>query len=178
MLEVPITRLVRKGIRRVKQALHLTNLQLRAGEFELDDMGNDDPTVLGRIDIVLQFLHQFGDDDAYVAIECKRVGAGLSQLNARYVSEGVHRFSTGQYAAGHDWGIMLGYVLALPVENAVSNIDGHIRRRYGKASSLEPRPKHALALALLVGSLVQGKGPHKIRLLHVFVDMTGAALAA
>jgi hypothetical protein len=76
MTEVSITRLVRKEIRRVKQARHLTNLQVR-GEHELDEMASSDPTVLGRIDITLQFLHQFGDEDAYVAIECKRVGAGL-----------------------------------------------------------------------------------------------------
>jgi hypothetical protein len=40
MIEVPITRLVRKGIRRVKQGASLSNVQLRAGELELDDMAS------------------------------------------------------------------------------------------------------------------------------------------
>jgi hypothetical protein len=115
MLEVPITIVIRKAIRRIKKAEGLTNLQVR-GEHELEDMATVDPALLGRIDITLQFLRQFGDEDDYVAIECKRVGAGLNALNARYVSEGVHRFVTGQYSAGHAWAFMLGYVLALPVD--------------------------------------------------------------
>ena len=56
MIEVPITRLVRKGIVRVKRGASLSNVQLRAGELELDDMASTDPTVLGRIDITLQFV--------------------------------------------------------------------------------------------------------------------------
>ena len=174
MLEVPITTLVRKAMRRVKLTLNLTNLQIR-GEHELDDMATSDPTILGRIDITLQFLHQFGDEDAYFAIECKRIGAGLNQLNKRYVSEGVSRFETGKYAAGHEWGMMLGYVLTLPVEKAIKSIDAHIRKAYGESAKLEPTAPHKLALAILIGSLVQGGGSHTIRLLHVFVDMTTAA---
>jgi hypothetical protein len=74
MLEVPITIIVRKALRRIKKRDGLTNLQVR-GEHELEDMSKADPSLLGRIDITLQFLHQFGDEDAYVGIECKRVGA-------------------------------------------------------------------------------------------------------
>lgn len=107
MLEVPITNLVKKAMRRLKKQLGLTNLEV-GGEFELLDMSNDDPEVLGRIDIIFRFLHQFGDEDAYLGIECKRVAHGDSQLNQRYVTQGVSRFVTGQYAAGHHWGMMLG----------------------------------------------------------------------
>jgi hypothetical protein len=175
MLEVPITKLVRKEMRRVKQSLHLTNLEIR-GEHELDDLASNDPAVLGRIDIILKFRHQFGDEDAYVAVECKRVGAGLHQLNQRYVSEGVHRFASGQYAAGHPWGFMLGYVIVLPVDKPVRSIDAHIRKAYGEPAKLYP-VGYAHALAVLVGSLVQGSGPHTIQLKHLFVDMTVAATA-
>ena len=55
LLEVPTTMIVRKAMRRVKKALGLTNLQIR-GELELEDMSTPDPTILGRIDITLQFL--------------------------------------------------------------------------------------------------------------------------
>ncbi len=96
MLEVPITIIVRKAMRRIKKGRRLTNLQVR-GEHELEDMATNDPTLLGRIDVTLQFLHQFGDEDAYVAIECKRVGAGHNGLNGLYVTKGVQRFVSGQY---------------------------------------------------------------------------------
>ncbi len=173
MLEVPITSVVRKTIRREKQTLGLTNLQIH-GEHELDNMATNDPSILGRIDIIMQFLHQFGDEDAYVAVECKRVRPGDSTLNGRYVSEGVDRFVTGKYAAGHEWGFMLGYILALPAQDVVDFIDSRIRKVYGKPAALQPEPSHPQSLAVLTGVLVQGED-HHIRLKHVFVDMLPAA---
>jgi hypothetical protein len=175
MLEVPTTIVVRKAMRRVKKTLGLTNLQIR-GEHELEDMASDDPSILGRIDITLQFLHQFGDEDAYVAVECKRVHAGDSTLNGSYVAKGVDRFVTGQYAAGHDWGFMLGYVLALPASAVVDAVDARIRKTYGESAGLTAEAAHSLALAVLEGALVQN-GSHTIRLKHVFVDMVPAAPA-
>jgi len=173
MLEVPTTHVVRKAMRRVKAALSLSNLEIR-GEQELDDMTTADPTILGRIDITLKFPHQFGIEDAYVAIECKRVGSAFAELNARYVTQGVDRFVTGQYAAGHDWGFMLGYVLVLPVEDVVKAIDHRIRWTYGEQAKLLVENGHALALAILEGALVQNSS-HAIRLKHIFIDMTATA---
>ena len=120
MLEVPITIQVRKAMLRLKKQLGFTNLQI-IGEFELLDMNTNDPEVLGRIDIILKFLHQFEDEDAYLGVECKRVSPQDATLSQRYVSQGVDRFVSGQYAAGHHWGLMLGYVLHLPVANLVGD---------------------------------------------------------
>lgn len=172
MLEVPITSVVRKAMKRVKKELGLTNLQIQ-GEFELDDMAKNDPSILGRIDITLQFLHQFGEEDAYVAVECKRVRPGDTALNGRYVSQGVDRFATGQYAAGHEWGFMLGYVLALPAQDIIDYIDSRICKVYGKQAGLEPKPSHPLSIAVLTSTLLQG-GNHRIRMKHIFVDMLPA----
>jgi len=173
MLEVPMTMIVRKAMRRVKKTLELTNLEVR-GEHELENMATTDAAILGRIDITLKFLHQFGNEDAYVAIECKRVGATLSTLNASYVTNGVDRFVTGQYATGHEWGFMLGYVLALPAEDVVNTVDDRLRKTYGVVAKLTPETAHAMSLAILEGALSQ-KGGHAIRLKHIFVDMTPAA---
>ncbi len=173
MLEVPTTIVVRKAMRRVKKNLGLTNLQIR-GEVELENMATTDSALLGRIDITLQFLHQFGDEDAYVAVECKRVRAGDSTLNGSYVSKGVDRFVTGQYAAGHDCGFMLGYVLALPASDVVDAIDTRIRKTYGESAGLTAETAHALSLAVLEGALAQSNS-HTIRLKHIFVDMLPAA---
>jgi hypothetical protein len=139
-------------------------------------MAANDPSLLGRIDITLKFLRQFGDEDDYVAIECKRVGAGSvhSQLNGRYVSEGVVRFVNGQYATGHAWGFMLGYVLALPAEKVVRSIDRRLRKTYGETARLLPAVGHPDALAIHDGALVQESGS-PIRLRHILVNMTPAA---
>jgi hypothetical protein len=173
MLEVPITVIIRKAMRRVKRDLGLTNLQIR-GEHELENMATTDGAILGRIDITLQFLHQFGNEDAYVAIECKRVAASQATLNANYVSKGVNRFVTGQYSAGHECGFMLGYVIELPAEKIVQSIDKHMCDTYGQGSKLSPIQAHSLSLALLEGVVTQSDG-HVIKLRHIFVDMLPAA---
>ena len=167
-----MTNIVRKAMKRVKRALGLTNLEIH-GEHEIDNMATTDPNILGRIDIILSFLHQFGQEDAYVAVECKRVRPGDTTLNRRYVSKGVDRFVTGKYAADHEWGFMLGYVLALPVQDVVDFIDSRIRQVYGKPAALQRQPAHPQSLAVLVGTLVQ-EGHHHIKLKHVFVDMLSA----
>ena len=173
MLEVPATITIRKAMRRVKRTLNLTNLQIR-GEHELDNMATTDAAILGRIDITLQFLHQFGDEDAYVAIECKRVGAGLAALNSSYVAEGVDRFVTGKYAAAHEWGFMLGYVLVPPATDVVEAINKRIEKTYGSAAKLTPEAAHLLAAAVLRGALSQAGG-HTIQLKHILVNLPEAA---
>ncbi|CCE98541.1 hypothetical protein SFHH103_04050 (plasmid) [Sinorhizobium fredii HH103] len=169
MLEVPTTIVVRKAMRRVKKSLGLTNLQIR-GEHEIDDMATADPAILGRIDITLQFLHQFGDEDAYVAVECKRVRAGDTGLNASYVTQGIARFVTGKYATGHQWGFMLGYVLSEPVDSIVAYVDDRLQKTYGVSAGLTALKPHPASLAVLEGDLLQN-GHHPIRLKHVFVDL-------
>src|SRR4051812_47614527 len=66
----------------------------------------------GQIDIGI-LLEQ--DRDRYLAYECKRlnvVNAGTrSSLATRYVTDGMMRFLTEQYAAGLPVGCMLGYVM-------------------------------------------------------------------
>jgi len=175
MLEVPITIHVKKAMRRLKKEFGLSNLEI-TGEFELLDLSNDDAEVLGRIDIILRFLHQFGDEEAFLGVECKRVGNGEFALNRRYVTEGVDRFVTGQYATGHHWGMMLGYVLKLPSAAVVKSIDARIRSTYGEVARLNDLDAHADALSLHSGDLTQGvEEGHVIRLMHIFVDATPAA---
>lgn len=172
-LEVPITIHVKKAMRRLKKELGLSNLEI-TGEFELLDLSNDDPEVLGRIDIILRFLHQFGDEEAYLGVECKRVGDGETTLNQRYVTQGVSRFVTTQYANGHHWGMMLGYVLKLPSAALVKGIDARIRTTYGESAKLDDLDTHTDALSMHSGELVQDQTGHVIRLIHIFVDATPA----
>lgn len=172
MLEPQISRVVRKSMRRAKEALGIAHVQIR-GEVELDDMRNNDPSILGRIDITLEFRHQFGIEDAYVAVECKKVAARNTDLNRRYVTQGVDRFARGQYSKQHAWGFLLGYVITLPNTEAVQYIDGLICNTYGSHARLRPAVAHPLALAVLQSELSQG-GRHTIRLMHVFVDMCTA----
>ena len=105
MKEIRITRLIRKAMRRLKRRLGLTALEIH--EEYLVDTPEDGG---GRIDIVIRFRHQFGHEDAYVAVECKRVEAGNSNLNGRYIREGLMNFVTGKYSEGHERAFMMGYL--------------------------------------------------------------------
>lgn len=173
MLEVPITTRVRKAMLRVKKTLGLTSLEI-GGEFELLDPATANSEVEGRIDITLKFLHQFGDEEAYIAVECKRVAACNTALNRKYVTHGVERFVTGQYGRDHHWGMMLGYLLELPVSPVVDEINRRIEDAYGSTATLETISPHSQALSMHTGALLQGNKGHTIRLLHIFVDMTAA----
>ena len=44
--------------------------------------------ILGRIDIILQFLHQFGDEEAYLAVECKARPSGRPCLERKVCQQG------------------------------------------------------------------------------------------
>lgn len=173
MLEVPLTIVVRKALRRVKKARAITNMEVR-GEHEIDNMAAADPSILGRIDLSLKFARQFGDEDDYVGIECKRIGAGLYALNKSYVAEGVERFVNGKYATGHARGFMLGYVIIGPVAKPLKSIGNHVVKAYGAGGKLTSLAPPAGALALASNALFQ-VGGHKIELQHLLVDMTVAA---
>ncbi len=177
LLEVPMTVIVRKAMRRMKRDLGLTNLEV-AGEVEIDDMATDGAELLGRIDITLKFLRQFGNEDDYVGVECKRVGAGstFSQLNSRYVTQGVERFINGKYATGHAWGFMLGYALALPADAIVQAVDSRLQSDYGAAAALAAVASHNDALAIHEGAMQRPDGS-SIHLRHIIVDMVPAAPA-
>jgi hypothetical protein len=172
MLEVPITMLVRKAMRVVKTELGLSAIEIR-GEHELENMAVMDASILGRIDITLKFMHQFGIEDAYVAVECKRLSAAKSDLSTRYVTEGMARFGSGQYAKGHQWGFMLGYVLALPIDAILAAINKRAQQDFGDDAQLQASDHDCTAMALRRCRLMQTNG-HTIEMMHLFVDMQTA----
>ncbi|MGX5805203.1 hypothetical protein ACWGS9_28755 [Bradyrhizobium sp. Arg314] len=177
LLEVPITIIVRKAMKRIKRELGLTNLEA-AGEVEIDDMSSEGAEIAGRIDITLKFLRQFGNEEDYVGVECKRVGAGsaYNQLNGRYVTQGVIRFTNGQYAVGHAWGFMLGYALSLPGEQIVDMLNQRLQQTYGAPAALAVAGSHEHALSIHESHLQQANGA-PIKLRHILVNMVPAAAA-
>lgn len=172
MREEDINRVVRKEIRRAKRSLGIGSLEV-SGEREIDDSETRGPSIRGRIDIVLEFLQQFGDEDAYVGVECKRVAAGDSRLNSLYVTQGIDRFVTGRYCQGHRWAFMLGYVLVLPVSQIVTYIATRVESVYGISAVFRRTGCHPDALEVMENVLQQNSNS-MIRLKHIFVDMVPA----
>lgn len=81
----------------------------------------------GKIDIGVVFDWE---RDRYLAYECKRLNvinkAGRSSLATAYVTEGMMRFMTEQYAEGLPVGSMLGYVLDDDVDFARERVENAI----------------------------------------------------
>ncbi|RKJ38107.1 hypothetical protein D7X25_30885 [bacterium 1XD42-8] len=65
---------------------------------------------IGRVDIRILLKSDFEKEDAYYIIECKRID-GTSDLNKKYVKEGVARFTTQKYSSYYGRNIMLGFVV-------------------------------------------------------------------
>lgn len=65
---------------------------------------------IGRVDIRILLKSDYEKEDAYYIIECKRID-GTSDLNKKYVKEGVARFTTQKYSSYYGRNIMLGFVV-------------------------------------------------------------------
>lgn len=82
----------------------------------------------GRIDIAVLFDRE---RERYLAYECKRLNvigiSGRSSLATAYVTQGMMRFITEQYAEDLPLGCMLGYVMDGDIPFAVSRVEEAIK---------------------------------------------------
>jgi hypothetical protein len=140
-LEVPITRRFKRAL---KQAKDYRRLPVRI-EREATE---DDPETAeerGRID--LKFLPAVSArEEVYFAFECKRLNAvedgPRRTLAPEYVTDGMMRFVTGQYAATMLHGGMIGYVLDGKCADATRLVERNIVSR---AAELKLEAPPALA---------------------------------
>ena len=68
----------------------------------------EDDTPLGLIDIKVAYTW---NEETYLTMECKRIRSTDNDLALKYVRNGIKRFASGKYSAGHSFGIMVGYVI-------------------------------------------------------------------
>jgi len=135
--EVPITRRFRHAL---KQAKDLSRLPVRIEREPAEDhplTGQE----LGRID--LKFLPAVSAlEQVYFAFECKRLNTfenGVRRtLAAEYVTEGMMRFVTGQYASSVHSGGMIGYVLHGRSEEAIRLVEHNITSRGAELGMTPP----------------------------------------
>jgi len=65
-------------------------------------------TPLGLIDIMVSYTW---NESTYLTMECKRISSPDNALALKYVRNGINRFASGKYSAGHSYGIVVGYVI-------------------------------------------------------------------
>ena len=76
------------------------------------------------------------DQRWYLGVEAKKLDSATSRLANLYVREGVLRFVNGQYSLGHDHVIMLGYVVAAPMDGAVTRVKTAMDRNAERTQQL------------------------------------------
>ena len=115
-------RLVEKYLKSTKNALFLYRRESSTGYNE------DTDDYEGRADIEVISCDNFRDDKIYHVIECKRID-GSSDLNRKYVNEGISRFFTPvplpKYPSFEGRSSMFGYVVKeIDIPANASTIDG------------------------------------------------------
>jgi hypothetical protein len=127
-LEDPTTKTLCRLLRMNRSASDLP-FQIQIQMVELDPAEGEDE---GRMDIA--FCPLVPREDIYFCLECKRLNVlkdGERRAYAtEYVTKGMIRFVSGQYAAIVRHGGMLGYVLDGDVKRAMKNVGEAIKMHH------------------------------------------------
>ena len=136
---------------------------------------DDNPEVRGEIDIKFWSSGFPYRHDYYLAVEAKKLRGSGDSLADKYVTGGVADFVSAKYSRGHDYGIMLGYVVVPPLTIALAKVMQAMASRraetreeqglYPDASLIDHPHTH------LSEHLQQGNDA-PIRLVHLFLDFT------
>ena len=114
-------------------------------------------------------------DDPSLFVEAKRLRGSYPYLATQYVDKGVMRFVKGSYGSGHDYGIMMGYVVLGPVSGAISRVGVAMDNRknltqqrlaFASNNSLCPDPYTHRSSHLQQGT------SQIITLVHIFADFS------
>ena len=114
-------------------------------------------------------------EDPSLTVEAKRLQGTGQSLAGDYVDEGVIRFVQGSYGRGHDYGIMMGYVLVAPKANAISSVGVAMdSRKYQTQQCSQFALKNSLCLYPDVHHSVhlQQETVELITLVHIFLDFS------
>ena len=114
-------------------------------------------------------------EDPCLYVEAKRLRGAGSSLAGDYVDEGVLRFVDGSYGRGHDYGIMVGYVVVAPVSGAVSSVKtamDHRKSQTRQLSGFAPDNSFCAYPATNHSSHWQQVASQTITLVHIFIDFS------
>jgi hypothetical protein len=135
----------------------------------------NDPLSRGEIDVKFRWAQYPPVNERYLAVEAKRLFGKGDSLAGKYVEEGVQDFFIAKYSRGHNYGIMLGYVLIGPLEKAITAVKDAMTTRSlqtGECSPFTPddsfcsHPHTHRSIHLQHATAIQ------IILIHLFLDFS------
>ena len=129
------------------------------------------PDALGRIgqlfrlDLRLVFARQLGRTGDYLCLECKYLDTDDRDTDREYVTEGVDRIVSGDYARRHFWAVMVGLERRGPLVKTTIHLDQRLRAKYGNGEGLKT-PSDVRLAHVHQSEHVQAGGPHRVAILH------------
>lgn len=147
-------------------------------EREAQSDAVDDDTPVGLIDIMVCYTW---NEVTHMVIECKRIWSTDNSLALKYVREGVCRFASGKYSAGHAIGAMVGYVLCGNAVGCIDRIKQTLQKEpvietgYDKSHGWENTKTVIPAKTTGRTRHTQRGSRYKISLMHTFVDVPSSS---
>ena len=135
----------------------------------------ENPLEMLKIDIKFRWDDYPNDNDRYLAAEAKKLRGKGRSLAGEYVEEGVMRFVTARYGRGHDYGIMMGYVVVPSISDAISRVKQAMEKRKfntQECSSLSLNNTLCLHPFTYCTQHVQDGAKIPITLVHLFLDLS------
>lgn len=168
-LENPITRkLVAEMHAEQDETVHSIRVDIFSGTLS-DPILSDE---LSEIDI--RFTWDDYHPNSYLAVQAKRLYGTGATLAGPYVEEGVMDFIDGKYSRGHNYGIMLGYVLSKPINKAISAVKNALQKRKGTTNEMSSFEVDGLIKYPLTYKSIHAQKNDEmteIIIFHAFVDL-------
>jgi hypothetical protein len=171
--EDSITNVLRRRMIAIKRGMTPQPQMRFEREPQSDAVEDDSP--LGLIDIMVCYTW---NEVTHLVIECKRIWSTDNKLALKYVRDGVCRFASGKYSAGHALGAMVGYVLCGNSAGCVRRVQEALKKEpsaqtgfdstYGWQNETNAVPSRTLGRT----RHAQPSHRHKITLLHAFVELS------
>ncbi len=123
--------------------------------------------------IDIKFTWDNYSPNGYLAVEAKLLFGEGKRHGGLYVEEGVLDFIEGRYSYGHSHGIMLGYILSKPIDEAIVAVKKALEKRKAKTNEKIPFNKVGgfVAHSLIFETVhIQRYTGTEIMLLHLFAD--------
>ena len=120
----------------------------------------------GRVDIRFLSPNCYSHQDAFFAIECKRLD-GKSHLSKEYVDNGIRRFTEGKYPSLLGCNAMLGFVVCtIDLPTTVRQINSHLKQA-----------EHLVTASSTMSAKVDLESrhgtPYDFLLYHLWLDFSG-----
>lgn len=181
-----VKKLVTPNLKEDDITAYLSNEMKMAQRARVSDIINWDPQVgtqsdpenpleVLKIDIKFRWDEYPNDNDRYLAAEAKKLRGKGDSLAGDYVEDGVMRFVTARYGLGHDYGIMMGYVVVPSLSIAICRVQEAMSIRKTKTHerlALSPNNSFCSHPYTYHSGHLQDGTKVKMTLVHIFMDFS------